>query len=140
VPLRPGERFEVATSDTERGFVLETCPSIHGVEGMCCRFTDSPTGVGLAFSGDTAPNEAFAALARGCSVMIHEASLAPGTRERGTASHSQAEDAARAAAAAGAGQLRLIHGRAAHAEASLAAARALFPATDWAREGEVIYL
>jgi ribonuclease Z len=140
IPLRPGERFQEQAQDTKGGFLLETCPSIHGVEGMCCRFTDATTGAVLAFTGDTAPNEAFAALARGCAVMIHEASLAPGSRERGTASHSQAEDAARAALAAGAGQLRLIHGRAAHADASLAAARAIFPGTDWAREGEVIAL
>jgi ribonuclease Z len=139
IPLRPGEQLKVEARETEPGFILETCPSIHGVEGICCRFVDGPTGAGLAFSGDTAPNEAFAALAYGCAVMIHEASLAPGSREQGTASHSQAADAARTAAEAGVGQLRLIHGRAAHAEASLAAARAIFPATEWAREGETIY-
>jgi ribonuclease BN (tRNA processing enzyme) len=54
--------------------------------------------------------------------------------------HSRATDAAQVAWEAEVKQLRLIHLGPEHKERSLEAARALFPATDLAQEGETIVL
>ena len=133
VPLPPGESLELD------GFRLETIPAIHPVTASSFRLTDRASGVVIVGSGDTAPNPALIALARDCDLLIHEASRPP-EAEPGRAGHSRAEDAARIAAEAGARRLRLVQLTAGHAERSLAAARARFPAAALATEGESLLL
>lgn len=132
-PLEPGAVFE------NEAFRLETIRALHPVTGVCSRFTDKATGVVIALSGDTGPNPLLAELARDADLLIHEASIAPDrTDDQLRGDHSRAQDAARTAAEAGVGSLRLVHLSGGHDAASLAAARAIFPATELARQGETI--
>jgi ribonuclease Z len=132
-PLVPGESYE-----TER-FRIDTVRALHPVTGLCGRFTDRATGVAIAFSGDTGPNAELAALARGADLLIHEASVRPEvTDDALRPDHSRAADAARTALRAGVKRLALLHIHGGHHEASLAAARAVFPATELARQGETL--
>ena len=134
VPLPPGETL--ATD----AFRLETRRSLHGVEGSIGRFTDLATGVVIAFSGDTGIHpEVGRPGARGRPVDPRS-SLAPEADASRATEHSRAVDAARIAAEAGVARLRLIHLHGDHGERSLAAARAIFPATELAREGETLRL
>ncbi|MDQ3815972.1 MAG: MBL fold metallo-hydrolase [Armatimonadota bacterium] len=133
-PLEPGATYETAA------FRIDTVRALHPVTGVCGRFTDKSTGIVIAFSGDTAPNAALVELARGADLLIHEASLPSQVAdEQMRGDHSRAIDAARVACDAGVRRLRLVHiGN--HREASLAAAREIFPATELAVEGETLLL
>ena len=134
-PLEPGDTFETDA------FRVDTVRALHPVTGVCGRFTDRRTGAVFAFSGDTGPNPDLPALARDADLLIHEASLAPEVTEPDPRwGHSRASDAARTAREAGVKRLRLIHIPARHREASLAAARAIFPETVLAAEGETLVL
>lgn len=132
-PLEPGGVLE---TDTYR---IETIRALHPVTACSARFTDKRTGVVIALSGDTGPNPALVDLARGADLLVHEASLPPDRLDsdlRGD--HSRATDAARTAQAAGVKRLRLVHLHGDHRQASLAAAREIFPETTLAREGETL--
>ena len=135
-PLEPGKTYEMSA------FKIETMKSIHGVSGFCSRYTDKASGVVIAFSGDTGPNPEFAKLARGADLLIHEAVVSSKTPDEKMAdsSHSRAIDAARVAKAAGVKELVLIHMAAGSREASLAAAKEIFPNTRIVKEGESIAL
>ena len=122
------------------GFRLETRRSVHGVEGICGRFTDLATGRVVAFSGDTGPTPAMFEMAWRADLLIHEASLSPEAPDDSAVVHSRAVDAARVASEAEVERLCLLHLGPEHRERSLEAARALFPATDLAKEGETIRL
>ena len=76
----------------------------------------------IVISGDTAPSEDLVRLARGADVLVHEAMFLPGVerlaarmphaarlKQHLLASHTSAEDAGRAAQAAGVGTLVLSH-------------------------------
>ncbi len=132
VPLEPG-----ATWETER-YEIQTVRALHPVTGVCGRLTDKKTGVVIAFSGDTAPNAAFAPLARGADLLIHEASLSPSGKLDERYGHSRASDAAQTALEAQAKTLRLVHVGGSHREASDQAAQAIFPATKLAAMGETL--
>jgi len=133
-PLEPGATYET------NAFRIDTVRALHPVTAVCGRFTDKATGVAIAFSGDTAPNEALVELARGADLLIHEASISPhAADEHMSGDHSRSIDAARIARDAGVKRLRLVHlGN--HREASLEAARNIFPETTLADEGETLFL
>ncbi len=64
----------------------------------------------VAFSGDTAPNEAFAEMASGADLMVHEATFGDTELERASeTTHSTARQAGEIAARAGARRLVLTH-------------------------------
>jgi len=134
-PLEPGAAYETGA------FRIDTTRALHGVTGVSGRFLDKRSGAVIAFSGDTGPNPALAELARGADLLIHEASLRPDLPDdRLRGDHSRATDAARIAVEAGVGRLRLLHLHGDHKEASRAAACALFPETELAKEGETLRL
>jgi ribonuclease Z len=133
-PLPPGETFETGS------FRLETRRSLHGVEGICGRFTDSASGRVVAFSGDTGPNPSMVELAWRADLLIHEASVAPETPDYKAVVHSRATDAARVALEAEVARLRLVHLIPEHRQRSLEAARQLFPKAELAEEGETLLL
>jgi ribonuclease Z len=133
-PLPPGETMETD------GFRLETRRTVHGVEGICGRFTDLATGCVVAFSGDTGPTPGMFEMAWRADLLIHEASLSPEAPDSSAVVHSRATDAARVALEAEVGRLSLLHLGPDHRERSFDAARALFPATELAKEGETILL
>jgi ribonuclease Z len=132
--LPPGETFETES------FRLDTRRSLHGVEGICGRFTDRANGRVVAFSGDTGPNPALVELAWRADLLIHEASVGPETPDFKAVVHSRATDAARVAVEAEVARLRLVHLGPDHRQRSLEVARQLFPATELAAEGETILL
>jgi ribonuclease BN (tRNA processing enzyme) len=84
----------------------------------------------VAYCTDTAYDPANAEFAAGASVLVHEAWHAADTSSDD--GHTAAGDAARLAQAAGVSSLVLIHLNPAHDDhaATLAAARAVFPATE----------
>lgn len=134
--LVPGESLELP------GFRLDTVQTIHPVQGLCYRFTDLQTGARFCFTGDTAFNPVIAEHARGCPVLIHEASWGPEAADphNNPALHSGAPEAARVAQMAGVDQLYMVHSSAAQILASLEAARAIFPAVHWPADGETIVI
>ncbi len=108
-------------------------PVEHPVPTIGLRF-EGPDGTVFAYSCDTAPCAHVVELARGADLLVHEASgHLPGV-------HSSPEEAAEAAREAGAGALVLVHMPPGQTDAHLAAARAVFPATRWAVEGERVPL
>lgn len=112
----------------ERGpFRVTASPVVHPVPTVGLRVEAG--GAVIAYSCDTAPCEAVAALARGADLLVHEATgFLAGV-------HSSAADAARCAAAAGAGRLVLVHLPPDTSDEVLDEAQALFPATALADDG-----
>lgn len=133
-PLPPGETLET------EAFRLETRRSVHGVEGICGRFTDRATGRVVAFSGDTGPNPSLVELAWRADLLIHEASMSPETPDEKAVVHSRASDAARVATEAEVARLSLVHLSPDHRQRSLEVAQSIFPAARLAAEGETIVL
>ena len=81
----------------------------HTVETIAIKLIDSD-GSCLTYSGDTAPSQSLVELAKGCSVLIHEASGNPGFEEEAHRhGHSTVKDAINIAKEAGVKQLILTH-------------------------------
>ena len=110
------------------GVEVRCIHSHHAIEGRSYRFTNPATGGSFAYSGDTAPYEEFGEFAKGCSVVIHEASFdVRDTPEDNPYCHSSCMDAARAAVAAGAKTLYMVHAREETREATEKKAATLIP-------------
>jgi ribonuclease Z len=94
-------------------------------------------GRSVVYSGDSAPAESVAALARGATVLVHEATTAQDLEsEANRWGHSSARQAAAIAERAGVGELFLTHfsSRYTDLEPLAAEARALFPGSRTARD------
>ena len=131
-PLSPGDRYE------EKAFELRVARTQHFVPGLAWRFVDRATGAVVCFTGDTGFKPDLVPLAEGADLLIHDATNPGATPSAPGDGHSSAAEAAEIARRAGVKRLALIHYRLADAEVSLAAARAVFPKTVLAREGETI--
>ena len=119
------------------GVEVRCIHSHHAIESRSYRFTDPATGGSFAYSGDTAPYDEFAEFARGCRVVIHEVSF--GVRETPVNNpycHSSCMDAARAAVAAGAKTLYMVHAREETREATEKKAATLIPDARRPRNGD----
>ena len=90
---------------------LEFIPGQHYVPAWGCQVTDS-TGARIAISGDTGPNEAFVAAARGADVVVAEATLTSAEFDDPRRGHLTPEEALDMADRAGAGKVVLVHFRA----------------------------
>lgn len=134
IPLEAGDEWENGQ------FVIRTCSSRHTAPGLVYRFFDKRTGVDLAFTGDTAYDEAVIEHVRGAVFLIHEACYNDGDPLDKPGLHSQPKLAARAAEKAGVGRLALIHGVPALRARKVAAAREIFPNTFWPENGQRVVL
>jgi len=137
MPLRPGDAFEA------HGLRIRTHGTVHPVAGVSYRFEEPETGAALVLTGDTAFHPPLADFAKGCHMLVHEASLGPGEADPATnwALHSGALDAAKIAKEAGAERLILLHGPLGQAEACVEAATATFgPNVTWPKDGETVTL
>ena len=137
IPIAPGESYEA------EGFRLDTCTTIHPVQGICCRFTDKANGKVFSFTGDTAYHPPIIEHVRGSALLIHEAALGPiaAAPDDNAYMHSGSIDAARIAEAAGVEKLLLIHAAASRAEPSVQAAKEAYRGeVEWARFGHTYVL
>ena len=137
MPLRPGDAFEA------HGLRIRTHGTVHPVAGVSYRFEEPETGAALVLTGDTAFHPPLADFAKGCHMLVHEASLGPIEADpaNNPALHSGAIDAAKLAKLAGADKLILVHGPIAKAEACVQAAQEVFgPDVAWPKDGETIAL
>ena len=92
----------------EGGTKIVFAPARHSVESVHIRLEHG--GKCVVYSGDTAPSESLAALAKGCDLLIHEVSGNPGQEEPAHAvGHSTTKDAVELAARAGVRALMPIH-------------------------------
>ncbi|WP_291767643.1 MBL fold metallo-hydrolase [Caldivirga sp. UBA161] len=81
----------------------------HSVEAIAIKLIDQD-GSCLTYSGDTAPSRSLIELAKGCDVLIHEASGNPGFEDEAHRhGHSTVRDAINIAKEAGVKQLILTH-------------------------------
>ena len=135
IPLNPGESYQTDA------FRIDTCATIHPVQGLCYRFTDKKSGAVFAFTGDTAYHPPIATYVKGVSFLIHEASNGPeNPRPKATSGHSGAPQAATIAQAAGVDLLALIHCPEKHAKRALAAAQRIFANTLFPADGQTFTL
>jgi ribonuclease BN (tRNA processing enzyme) len=87
-----GEPFEAA------GFTIEAIQLPHyAMQAFGFRVRDHERGRVLAYSGDSAPTDELAALARGADLFVCEATLADGTTDGELRGHLTAEEALEAA-------------------------------------------
>ncbi len=135
--IHPGAVFQIGAA------TVRTAPARH--PGGCVAFRIEHGGRAIVYATDTehcggAVDEQLLALARGADVLIYDAQYteAEYAGKRGWG-HSTAQEGARLARAAGAGELVLFHHDPAHDDWAIARieaeTRALFPATTAAREG-----
>jgi len=87
---------------------VEAVHADHGVKALAYRV--STENGDLCYSGDTAPSESVRDLARGCRILVHEATYPPGREEEAACvGHSTPLQAAEVAEEAGVEVLVLIH-------------------------------
>lgn len=116
-------------------FAVSTARTAHPAECYAVRLDAG--GRSLVYTGDTGPSDAVVRLARDADVLLAEAAH-PEVPGLPTALHLTGREAGEHAAAAGVGRLLVTHVPAwVDAGAQLAAARAVFPASDLARHAAV---
>jgi ribonuclease Z len=98
-PMEAGSKLVL-----DEGWVVHTALNDHSRPCLALRFAHQTSGVALTCSGDTSPCQAVADLARGASVLVHEATVA--TPSPG---HTTPREAGHIAAQAGVRHLVLVH-------------------------------
>lgn len=100
VVVEPGQEIPLGS----RSYRLNTAETTHPRPCLALRFTHTESGKALVYSADTEPCESVQKLAKGCSILIHEATTAepfPG--------HTTPRQAGEVAQQAGAERLVLVH-------------------------------
>lgn len=91
----------------EKGVRVYAGAADHGVPAVAYRVEAG--GLAVAYSGDTRPCESVVRLARGCKLLIHEASISFDGERAHEHGHSTAVDAVEVAKAAGVDYLMPVH-------------------------------
>ncbi len=113
---------------SDDAWVVHAARGVHAVPVVGLRITSLKTGGTFVYSSDTSPCEDVVELARGCSLLLHEATGAlPG--------HSTMEQAAEVARRAGVERLVLVHLPPIIDHQAFASAQEQFPATELGKEG-----
>jgi len=126
VPLEAGDGFELP------GLQFETTAAKHvsgkhvPEQALVYRATSKHTGASAVLTGDTSYHPPIAEFAKGVPLLIHDGA------------HTAAKDAAEIAKKAAVGRLVLIHYSQSRAARILAEAKAVFPNTELAREGNTL--
>lgn len=103
--FEPGERPFLETGDIS----ARSTRGRHSVPSVGLRF-ETAGGSSFTYSSDTSPCDEIQELARGSSVLVHEATFLAGNEDLGgRLGHSTSRQAAEVAAAAGVERLVLIH-------------------------------
>jgi len=120
--IYPGESVDLGDVRVDVG------RAFHPLDARAYRFTETSTGGSVVFTGDTAYHEYLPVFAKGCDVLVHEASSPPDTElsARQRVLHSTPQDAARVASEAEAGELVLVHTASENRQAVLEHARSDF--------------
>jgi ribonuclease Z len=112
--------------DTE-SWSISASPGIHAVPVIGLRIEARTSGGAIAYSCDTEPSEVITRMARGCTILVHEATgEGPG--------HTSFEQAARVASDAGVDRMILVHLPDRVEDADVDAARTIFYFTDAGEE------
>ncbi len=110
-------------------FRVTCAPVDHPVPTVGLR-VEAASGAIAAYSADTAKAESVTDLARGASVLVHEATgHLPGV-------HASAEEAAETARESGVSRLVLVHIPPGCSDDDLVDARSIFPHTSWGHDGQ----
>jgi ribonuclease Z len=133
IPISPGESIDVSELH------VDTCKTVHPVQGLCYKFTDKRTQSSFVYTGDTAYHLPIADHARGASLLIHEASHGPNTSSDRYA-HSGSLEAAKIAQLANIHRLALIHCPESLIQKALDTARQIVPDTFLPEDGQIIEL
>ena len=127
-PVRAGDSFDLGELHFDTFAGRHVSGTMLPEEALVYKVTDTRTGGSFAFTGDTHYHEPIADFVRGTPLLIHDGA------------HTAPDDAARIARMAGVGQLVLIHYPQSRAEQMIADARAVFPSSSLAVEGETLEL
>ena len=119
-------------------FFIETCGSLHPVDGLCYRFTNRNTKSSFVYTGDTAFHPPIADHAKGALLLIHEASHGPNSVTDTKWGHCGAPEAARIAEMARVKSLALIHCPANLGEKAVEVAQGIFPNTFLPMDGQAV--
>jgi ribonuclease Z len=145
IPAVPLQICELEPGDAYHDdlWAITTTAADHGPNTLSYRVAGE-SGPAVAISGDTRPSADMAALAKGANLLIHEAMFADELEELAhEKGHTTFSQAAEIAARAGVKQLYLVHLAAATdlpdtKGPALEKARAIFPDTEIANDGDVI--
>jgi ribonuclease Z len=96
-----------AERELAEGVRFSTAPGIHGVPELAIRFDIGERSV--VYSGDTAPSDRVCDLARGASVLLHDATWSESIDGRTSPDHSSCRQAGGLASQARVGRLGLVH-------------------------------
>ena len=102
LPERDGVELELRDE-----LKVTTAPGRHSVPALAYRFERA--GRALVYSGDTGPTDTVRDLARGASLLLHEATWSETIDGKTTADHTSARQAGRLAAEAPVERLGLVH-------------------------------
>lgn len=127
-PVRAGDSFDLGKLHFDTFAGRHVSAAKLPEEALVYRVTNRCTGGSFAFTGDTHYHEPIADFVRGTPLLIHDGA------------HTTPHDAATIARMAGVGQLVLIHYPQSRAEQMMADAKAVFPRTSLAVEGETLEL
>ncbi len=104
--VEPWLRFRELKAGERIGCVL-TARALHPVPSLAYRIDLERA---ICYTGDTSPTEEVIRLAKGCDLLIHEATYPPGMeKEASLSGHSTARDAGIVAEEAGVEALALVH-------------------------------
>jgi len=126
VPVKAGDRIDLSDLEIEAFAAKHVSGVGRPEQAMVYKVRQKAGGAWAVFSGDTSYHPPIAEFAKGTPLLIHDGA------------HTAPKDAADIAKRAVAGRLVLVHYRQKMAARMLAEARAVFPDTELAREGNTL--